>query len=156
SERIDKQRGGAARRRRGTNCAVIEIQRIIENIRLSLVVALDTQYDVPRRLVAVRKPSGGGDRVGVKKTRVRHGINRSLMSLRIPTCAQVGDDPCTETRVVACQLRSVVVVTPAEENAWIEHPRAKPDPFPVLADWSYLLFGWAERTHVLGKSTGHA
>jgi hypothetical protein len=117
---------------------------------------LNTQYDIPRRLVTVLKTSGGGDRIGVKKPRVRDAINGSLMSFRIPNCAQVRDQPCTETRVVACQLRSVVVVNPAGENAWIEHPRAKPDPFPVLADWSYLLLGWAERTYVLGKSTGDA
>src|SRR5947209_18061687 len=55
SKRIDKERGVAARRCGGTNCAVVEVQRTIENVCLPSVVALNIKYDIPGRLVTVRK-----------------------------------------------------------------------------------------------------
>src|SRR6516225_6499894 len=59
SKRIDKERGVAASRRRGANCAVVEVQRTGENVCLPSVVALKIEFEISRRLVSVRKPSRG-------------------------------------------------------------------------------------------------
>jgi len=100
-KRIDEQRGAAARRRRGANCAIVEVQRTRENVCLPSIVTLNIEYEIPRRLVSVRKSSRGRDRIGVKKLSVRDAIKRGLMFLRIPDGAQVRDQPPTGTGVVA-------------------------------------------------------
>jgi hypothetical protein len=57
SKRINEERGAATRRCRWTNGAVVEVQRTCENVGLPRVVALNIEYEIPRRLITVRKSS---------------------------------------------------------------------------------------------------
>jgi hypothetical protein len=142
SKRIDKERSAAASRCARTNCAVVEVQRTIENVGLPSVVALSTKYPIRRRLVIVRKSGSGSDRIGVEKPSVRGPVKCGYYFSSIIDAEQVRDDPRTDAsvRIVnRCQLRSVGIIKRTSKNAWKDRPEANRHPFPVLADWSYFL-----------------
>src|SRR5262249_14404168 len=108
-----------------TDCTIVEIQCVGENVRLSSVIGVKVKDQIAHRLVAVIEPRGGGKCGLVKKPRVDDPVNLCLVNsaivetVEIRNCPRTGARGCRGSR---CSLINVAIPDRANKDLWIELP----------------------------------
>src|SRR5262249_50635047 len=124
--------------------------------------AVKVKDEIAHRLVSVRGPRGGRNRVGVKKPRVGDPVNRGLVNSTIVETVEIRNCPRTSARGWLGSRRGsrwllINVGIPHRTNIdfWIELPVAHHHAFSVLTRRSDLL-PTAERALLRKRRRGNA
>src|SRR5262249_43109290 len=125
-----------------TYCAIVEIKRTCEKVRLQRVIEEASKCEIARRLVTMRDPRSRRKCVGVEKPRIRDPVNCRFVNSTVVGSGEIRNCPRADARGFwdsRCLLMNVVIPNRTNIDFWIEHPSAQREAFLVLTGGSDLL-----------------